>query len=308
MRIVSLLPSATEITYSLGLEDALCGVTSDCDYPPEVAQKPVVSRSSLPVDGETSPQEIDRLVRGSLAEDEPIYQLDRGRIQQIQPDLILAQDLCRVCAVPSGHVTEALDVIGCRAQVISLDPHTLDEVIAGIEEVGRATGRNDPAVEVADDLRNRVRAVGSRAARFDRVRTLALEWADPPFSGGHWIPEMVRLAGGEDVLGIEGAASRTLSWDEVCSAAADVVVFMPCGYGLAEAAEQGRELYGIEGFERIPAARRGAVFAVDSSSHFSRPGPRLVDGLETLAWILHPEAFPKPPPGRVERVAPPPLG
>ncbi len=302
MKIVSLLPSATEIAYSLGLQDLLCGVSSDCDYPPEVRQKPVVSRSALDADDETPPEEIDRLVRESLAQDQPIYRLDRATIQELQPDLILAQDLCRVCAVPSGHVTEALDVIGCRADVISLDPHTLDEVIAGIEEVGRATGTVQLAATVADTLRDRVRDVEAKAAGLDVVRTLALEWADPPFNGGHWVPEMIRLAGGQDVLGVEGAPSRRLSWAEVGSAAPDMIVFMPCGYGLAEATEQARDLYGVEEFATTPAARGGAVFAVDSSSHFSRPGPRLVDGLETLAWILHPDVFPEPPQGRAQRI------
>lgn len=300
MRIVSLLPSGTEIAYSLGLQDFLCGVSSDCDYPPEVREKPVVSGSALLIDSETPPEEIDRMVKESVARDEAIYRLDRGMIQQLQPDLILAQDLCRVCAVPSGHVTEALDVIGCHAEVVSLDPHTLDEVIGGIEEVGRATGRSDVAAEVAQGLRERVRRVEAKARALNRVRTLALEWADPPFSGGHWVPEMIRLAGGEDVSGVEGGPSRQLAWEEVQTAAPDVIVFMPCGHDLRQASGQGRDLYRIAEFARTPAAERGAVFAVNSSSHFSRPGPRLVEGLEILAYILHPETFSQPPEGRIE--------
>jgi len=301
MRIVSLLPSATEIAYSLGLDDYLCGVSSDCDYPPAVMDKPVVSVSALDIDDETSPAEIDELVRASVAQDEPIYRLDPALIRELQPDLILAQDLCRVCAVPSGDVTEALEVIGCRADVVSLDPHSLDEVMAGVEEVGRATGRSDVAAEVTARLRERVQDVTSRAAGLERIRTLALEWPDPPFNGGHWVPEMIRLAGGDDVLGIEGTPSRTLSWHEVASAAPDVIVYMPCGYGLDEAARQVSHLYRVDEFAATRAATIGAVFAVDSSSYFSRPGPRLIDGLETLAWILHPDVFPEPPAGRVQR-------
>lgn len=305
MRILSLLPSATEIACSLGLQDSLCGITADCDYPPEVRQKPVVSVSALPIDSDSSPQQIDRMVTASVADDRPIYSLDRTVIQKLQPDLILAQDLCRVCAVPSGHVTEALEMIGSTAQVISLDPHTLDEVITGIEEVGRSTDTTDVAADVASALRDRVRQVAAKTKGLERVRTLALEWADPPFTGGHWIPEVIRLAGGEDALGIEGAPSRRFSWAELDSVAPEVVVLMPCGYGLAEAVKQARDLYQVEAFADTPAAKRGEIFAVDSSSYFSRPGPRLVDGLETLAWILHPESFSEPPADRVQRVPAP---
>lgn len=303
MKIVSLLPSATEIVYALGLESSLAAVTSDCDYPPGVMDKPQASFSSLPVDDETTPKEIDRLVKASVAENEPIYRLNRALIQELQPDLILAQDLCRVCAVPSGHVTEALNVIGCEATVISLDPHGLDDVIAGIEEVGAATGTLARARALAAELRGRVQGIRSKTHGVRRIPTLALEWSDPPFTGGHWIPEMIELAGGSDLVGIRGAPSRGLSWPEVEAAAPELIIFMPCGYGLRDAVTQARELYGRPEFAATPAGARGAVFAVDSSSYFSRPGPRLVDGLETLAWILHPDIFPEPPDGRVERVA-----
>ncbi|MDP9069609.1 MAG: cobalamin-binding protein [Actinomycetota bacterium] len=304
MRIVSLLPSATEIVYALGLEGSLAAVTSDCDYPPDAAEKPQASFSSLPLDDDTTPNEIDRLVKESVEANEPIYRLDRALIQELQPDLILAQDLCRVCAVPSGHVTEALDVIGCDATVISLDPHGLDDVIAGIEEVGDATGTSGRAKELAARLRERVQTVRAKARGLSQIPTLALEWADPPFTGGHWIPEMIELAGGRDLVGVQGEPSTGLSWHAVEAAAPELIVFMPCGYRLPEAVVQARDLYAREEFAATPAAHDGAVFAVDSSSYFSRPGPRLIDGLETLAWILHPDVFPEPPPGRVERVGP----
>ncbi len=302
MRIVSLLPSATEIVYALGLEDSLCAVTSDCDYPPTAKEKPVASSSALSLDADTAPRVIDDLVRGSVSNGDSIYRLDRVLIQQLQPEVILAQDLCRVCAVPSGHVTEALDVIGCSAQVISLDPHSLDEVISGIEVVGHATGTRDRATKLAGELRARVRDVVNRTTDRSRPRTLALEWADPPFIGGHWVPEMIRLAGGSDVMGFEGDPSTRVSWEDIRAAAPEVIVFMPCGYGLEEAVAQARDLYDIDAFATTPAARHGAVFAVDSSSYFSRPGPRLVQGLEILAWTLHPEAFPHPPSDGVEPV------
>lgn len=302
MKIISLLPSATEIVCGLGLGENLVGISSDCDYPAEAVHKPVVSGSALDLDTQDSPAQVDAEVRGALAEGKAIYRLDRDLIRRLRPDLILAQDLCRVCAVPSGHVTEALESLGCSADVISLDPHSLGEVLDGITQVADATGRAERGDRLVTQLRDRIRAVSSRTSNLDPVPTLALEWADPPFSGGHWIPEMVRIAGGLDVMGIEGAPSTTCTWQDVVDGAPEVIVFMPCGYGLAEAREQARAFKNIQEFASTPAARNGGVFAVDGSSYFSRPGPRLIDGLEILAWILHPEMFPEPPSARVERV------
>lgn len=303
MKIVSLLPSATEIAYVLGLGDQLVGVSCDCDYPPEAAGKPVVSVSALDTDAESSPAEVDAKVRESVAASESIYRLDRALIHRLQPDLILAQDLCRVCAVPSGHVTEALEQLGCAAEVVSLDPHSLGEVIAGIAQVAQTTGVAERGQRLVARLRARVEAVVARTSALDTVSTLALEWADPPFSGGHWIPEMVRLAGGRDVLGVERAPSRTCTWNEVAGAEPEAIVFMPCGYGLEEAVSQAYRLKEIPEFASTPAARGDRVYAVDGSAYFSRPGPRLVDGLEILAWILHPDRFPVPPAGRVRRIS-----
>jgi iron complex transport system substrate-binding protein len=302
MKIASLLPSATEIAFELGLEDKVVGVSCDCDFPPAARDKPVISHSRLNTDDSSSPAQVDAEVRSSLAESEPIYRLDGDLIRELQPDLILAQDLCRVCAVPSGHVTEALETIGCDADVISLDPHSLDEVMAGISEVAAATGEVKRGRELVAGLRGRVEPVSARLESVEPTSTLALEWADPPFSGGHWIPEMVRLAGGRDVLGIERAPSRTCDWSAVVDAAPEVIVFMPCGYGLDEAIDQASGLFDIPEFTSTPAARKGNVFAVDGSAYFSRPGPRLVDGLEILAWVLHPDLSPEPPAGRVRNL------
>jgi iron complex transport system substrate-binding protein len=303
MKIVSLLPSATEIAYELGLGGQLVGVSSDCDFPPEARDKPVVSTSALEVDDDSSPAEVDAEVRSSVDDSAPIYRLDRDLIRELRPDLILAQDLCRVCAVPSGHVNEALERLGCRADVISLDPHSLDEVVGGIDQVAHVTGASNRGNRLVAQLRDRVEAVRSQTSVMEVVPTLALEWADPPFSGGHWIPEMVRLAGGRDVLGIERAPSRTCKWSEIANAAPEVIVFMPCGYGLDEAIAQGHFLSDIPEFASTPAAEKGRVWAVDGSAYFSRPGPRLVDGLEIVAWILHPELFPQPPATRVQRIS-----
>lgn len=302
MKIVSLLPSATEIAFELGLADEIVGVSCDCDYPPAAMQKPVISTSALNIDADTLPADIDEDVREHVSQSAPIYQLDQDLIRELRPQLILAQDLCRVCAVPSGHVTEALETLGVSAEVISLDPHSLEEVIQGIVHVAHVTGTQARGDELAASLRLRLQHVRSKMERMRPVPMLALEWSDPPFSGGHWIPEMVRLAGGVDVLGVEGAPSRTCSWGEISDSEPEVIVFMPCGYGLSEAVEQARELKEVPEFASTPAARQDQVWAVDGSAYFSRPGPRLFDGLEILAWILNPDAFPEPPFGRLERV------
>jgi len=296
VRIASLLPSATEIAFDLGLGDSLVGVTHECDYPPEAMTKAVVSHSTLPSDA-ADPAEIDRLVAGSIGEGEPIYRLDTEQFATLQPDVILTQDLCRVCAVPTGHVEDALETLGCSADVVSLDPSSIDEVIDCLVAVGRATGTVDRAEARSAELRDRVEAVRRATTGAPRPRTLALEWSDPPFDGGHWVPEMIEVAGGAAVSGDAGAPSRRLSWSEVESAAPEIVVFMPCGYELDQAVTEGRQLLG-----RSELTGASAVFAVDATSYFSRPGPRLVDGVEILAWALHPESVPAPSPGRVQRL------
>ena len=302
MKIVSLLPSATEIVFALGLEDDLSAVTDECDHPDAARDKPVVSRTALPQGPPLGAGEIDRLVRASMDRQESLYTLDRDLIQQFQPDLILTQDLCRVCAVPSGQVSDALAELGCHAEVLSIDPHSLDEILDGIEAVGRATGTDDRAEELVAELRTRVDRVRTSAARLLTIGALAIEWSDPPFVAGHWIPGMLRLAGGESLLNEPGEPSRQVGWRGVADAAPEVVVFMPCGYYLEDAIDEAEGLFEIPDFANTPAARSGTVFATDATSYFSRPGPRIVDGLEILAWCLHPDAFPRPPADRVAAV------
>jgi iron complex transport system substrate-binding protein len=304
VKIVSLLPSATEIVYALGLGESLEGVTFECDHPADARTKPVVSDTALPQDRPLTPGEVDRHVREFMDGGEPIYVLDKDLIRRIQPDLILAQDLCRVCAVPSGDVQEALDDLGCSADVISLDPNTVEDILDGIEVVGRATGTGERAAELTARLRERVEAVRRRAAGLPTIQTLALEWSDPPFAGGHWVPGMVQAAGGSNLLSEPGKPSPRVTWDQIAGAAPEVIVFMPCGYYLQEAEEEAASLYGHPAFAETPAARGGDVFAVDATSYFSRPGPRIVDGLEILAWAIHPEAFPQPAADRIARVSP----
>jgi iron complex transport system substrate-binding protein len=283
MRILSLLPSATEIVYALGLEEDLVGVTHECDWPPAARDKRPVSFSALPTAAE--PAEVDRLVSASITGGEPIYRLDNEAIRELRPDLVLTQDLCAVCAVPSGHVNDALELLGCRAEVLSMDPSSLDEVLDCVLQVGAATATEGPATDLVDSLRSRLRAVTDSVAGTERPRTFALEWSDPPFNGGHWVPGMIELAGGEPVLGSPGTPSIRVGWDEIVSASPEVVFFMPCGYDLEAASAEAESL-----LDRSELQGVGAFFAVDASSYFSRPGPRLVDGVEILASALHPTA------------------
>jgi iron complex transport system substrate-binding protein len=300
VRILSLLPSATEIVFALGLEDQLVGVTAECDYPPAAAGKPVVS---FPVVGSTSTSglrsagEVDGAVVVAVASGDPLYRLDEDAIRNLRPDLILAQDLCRVCAVSSGDVNEALDRLGTRATVLSLDPSSLDDVIGAVTAVAEAAGTADRGGEVVDGLRARLDRVRSGTAGADRRRVLELEWSDPPYLGGHWVPDMVEAAGGTVLLARPGESSVRVGWDAIGREAPDVVVFAPCGYGLAAAVAEGGDL-----LERPGIDSAGEVWALDGSAYFSRPGPRVVDGVELLAWVLHPQLVPPPPPGRARRL------
>lgn len=280
VRIVSLLPSATEVACLLGLEGSLVGVTHECDWPPAARAKRRVTRSLLPKDAR--PSEVDQLVSTAAAGGSPTYWLDREAIAELGPDLVLTQDLCAVCAVPRGHLDAALASLGLKAEVVSLDPSSLGDVLGNIEAIGRATGTEVLAQELTSALAARLAAVEGRTAGKRRPRVLALEWGDPPYNAGHWVPEMVERAGGEALLGEPGAYSRRLTWEEVGRAAPEVVVFMPCGYHLEAACAEGRELA-----RRPELAEAEKFFAADSGGYFSRPGPRLVDGVEALAEALH---------------------
>jgi iron complex transport system substrate-binding protein len=291
VQIVSLLPSATEIVYALGLGEHLAGRTFECDYPPEVTAKPVVSSSGLP-EG-LALGDIDDAVRTATAGETPLYRLDEALIASIRPDLILTQDLCRVCAVPSGDVDEALERLGCQAEVVSLDPHSLDDVLVDIERVGEAAGAHAAADLVVAQLRARVAAVEASVAlgqvgRFGAAaqapKVLVLEWVDPPWGAGHWIPDLVERAGGEPVLAAHGGHADATTWEAVREAAPDIVVVAPCGYHLDAAAEQGRSVLGV--LVATPAGAAGQVWAIDADAYVVRPGPRLVAGLELLAWII----------------------
>ena len=293
MRLVSLLPSATEIVYSLGLGDDLVGVTFECDEPPSARSDKEVVVGGRDTSGMT-PADIDRYVRDQLANGEDLYTLHADALARLRPDLILTQDLCRVCALPSGHVSEALDYLGCRADVLSLDPYTLDEVLGTILAVGERTGAADRAERVVASLRSRLARLAARVAGRPRPRVALVEWVDPPFAAGHWLPDLVTAAGGEPVAARPGQRSAELTWPEIAAAGPDLVIVAPCGYHLAGAVGQAAA---------VTAALPGVpVWAIDGDSLVVRPGPRLVDGAEAIAAILHPDAVPAPPGGTIALV------
>ncbi len=279
VRIVSLLPSTTEIVFDLGLADNLLGVTFECNFPPEarVGREIVVGGMDTK---HLTPQQIDDLVRDRLARGDELYRLDEDALSRCDPDLILSQDLCRVCAVPSGDVDEAVARLNCRAMVLQIDPQTLDEVIASVITVADAAGVPERGRQLVDRLNERLVRLAAQVAGRPRPRVFVLEWIEPPFLGGHWVPDVVAAAGAEPVLVRPGAKSVPVSWDDITRAAPEHVVVAPCGYGLDGAAEQARAV-----LDRIPAT--ATVWAIDADAVMVRPGPRLVDGAEALAAAFH---------------------
>jgi len=293
MRMVSLLPSATEMICALGLEDQLVGVTHECDYPPSVQRLPKVTRTLIPTDA--SSREIDRLVREQLQTDRALYTLDLPVLEALRPDLIVTQALCEVCAVAEDEVRAAACMLPGKPRVINLEPQTLSEVLAAIRQVAAAAGMDRRAEEVITDLQDRIAAVITRTARLRRrPRVALLEWLNPPFSGGHWNPELVRLAGGVEGLGQEGRPSRRLRWDEVLAWQPEVVFIACCGFSVERTLCDLPALQFVPGWQDVPAVRSGRVYVTNGSHYFSRPGPRLVDSLEILAHTLHPEVHPLP--------------
>ncbi len=293
MRIVSLLPSTTEILFALGAGDDVVGVTFECDHPPQARERRIVSTSTMPEGLDAAG--IDAFVVEAMRAGEDLYRLDEGALRDLDADLVVTQDLCAVCAVDVSVVDDALRYLGCRAEVLTIDPHTLDEVVASIGVLGAATGREEAAAQLVADLRRRLTLVWGRTLTLrQRPRVLVLEWTDPPYAPGHWVPEMVEMAGGTSALGEAGARSVRVTWDDVRASRPDLVVCAPCGYhlpdavGLAEAVVASGELP-VE----VP------VWAVDANASWARPGPRLVDGIETLAAVV---AGGDPDPGSAQRV------
>ncbi len=291
MRIASLLPSATEILYAIGLGDSVVGVSHECDFPEEAVRKPHLIQPRLKLD--VTPAEMDRQVSELIALGESIYLVDAELLKSLSPDLIVTQDLCHVCTASPDDLGAALARFAKSPRVLSLTPHTLADVWDDIRRVGEATHRAREAQSLAIALEQRISAIEARAARAtSRPRVLCLEWLDPYYVGGHWVPEMVAKAGGEDVLGRAGTPSFRVSAEQIAESRADVIVVMPCGYGKERVAAECR----VEDFPSVwrdlPAMRDRRIFAVDANSYFSRPGPRLADGVALLAHLLHPELFP----------------
>ncbi len=299
-RICSLLPSATEIVCALGLSDRLVGVTHECDFPPAVRQKPRVTSSVIDSEG-LSGAEIDQAVRDSLAEEATIYHLDRNLLDHLRPDLILTQELCDVCAVGTDLVKETVATLVRPPMVVSLEPRTLNEVLESVLTVGRLTGAEQRATELVQQLQARLDRVRQAVRERPVVPALTLEWVDPVFVGGHWVPEMVRIAGGRDVLGWAGQPSRQVTWREVADSHPEVVIAMPCGFGVERSAEELSRAALPSEWDGLPAVRADRVFVVDGSSYFNRPGPRLIEGVEILASLLHPEVFRDAPEGSCAR-------
>lgn len=279
MRIVSLLPSTTEIVCDLGLEDDLVGVTAECNWPNRVQDgREIVVRSFA--DAEMTPGEIDVLVRLRLEAGLDLYALDDEALQRCDPDLILSQDLCRVCAVASGDVEAATQRLNCHADVLQIDPQTLPEVLESIAAIATAANVSQRGIDFVTALRGRLADVQTAVGELSRRRVFILEWIDPPFGAGHWVPDLVTAAGGEPVLAHAGERSVSTTWEAITSARPDVVVVAPCGFGLEQASEQARLV-----LDRLPD--HVEVWAIDADAVMVRPGPRLVDGVEALASILH---------------------
>jgi iron complex transport system substrate-binding protein len=287
MRIVSLVPSATEMLFALGLGDDLVAVTHECDYPAAARTLRKVTRDVLPTG--LSSAEIDAAVKERTLAGESIYELDADALHELEPDLIVTQALCSVCAVSYDDVRSIADEIDTQPMVVSLDPRTVGEVLGDARTLAQATNRKDAAVELITEASARIDRIRVATKDARRIRVAALEWLDPPFAAGHWTPQLIAYAGGEDVLGFAGESSEQRSWEEVAASRPDVVIVMPCGYD-AEIAHREAEMHRDE----LAAVGAGEVVAVDAAAYCSRPGPRIIDGLELLAHILHPELVPPP--------------
>ena len=285
MKICSLLPSATEILFALGLGDEVVGVSHECDFPPEAGSKPVLVKSR--VSHSENAAAIDRQVREFLARGEGLYSVDFELLRSLDPDIIVTQDLCQVCAATPDDLGAALARMDRRPQIVTLNPHSLADVCADIRAVGDATGRTAEADALTARIQNEIANVEQSVAGLGRPRVLCLEWLDPPYIAGHWVPEMVERAGGTDVLGRAGKPSFRTDWKAILAARPDVIVIMPCGYTLAQAKTEFLNLPRPNGWNELPAVRNARVFVVEASGYFSRPGPRLPAGLAVLAYLIH---------------------
>jgi iron complex transport system substrate-binding protein len=280
LKICSLLPSATEILYSLGLGDQIVAVTHECDYPPETASKPRITEDLISHARMTS-KEIDHAVAANVGRHGSIYRLKEDLLEALKPDVIITQELCEVCAVSYKEVKQAARVLDGQTRIVSLEPNSLSDVLDTILLVGEITGQKEAAERNVREMESRLERVRERVHGLSRPRVYAMEWLDPPFSGGHWVPEMVEIAGGDEVLGKAGMKSQRISVHDILAAKPEIIVLMPCGFSLDRTIEEYRRIQFLPGWT-------GQVYAVDGSSYFNRSGPRLIDGVEILADIFHP--------------------
>ncbi len=302
MRIVSLLPSATEIVCALGLEESLVGITHECDHPEAIRGRPVLTVAKIHAQGLTSRQ-IDHAVTSSLAGHEGIYTLDEKRLAELAPDLVLTQELCDVCAVSYKEVKKASKVLAAGSKVVSLEPTTIEGIFENVLTVGDLTGRAEKARSLVAGWRARLAVVRAKTAGLPRPRVFMCEWLDPFYAAGHWVAEQVEISGGAEIFGRVGELSVRASMEEVAAGRPDVVVLCPCGYYAGDIERELATLRFPAGWDDLPAVRAGQVWAVDASAYYSRPGPRVVEGAELLARILHPDVFGGPDPAMARRVA-----
>jgi iron complex transport system substrate-binding protein len=300
MRIVSFLPSATEMVSALGLTDSLVGITHECDYPPEIKNKPVVVRNVLPIES-MSQSEIDSAVAERIQAGDSLYAIDEKLLRELAPDLILTQDLCQVCAPSGNEVSQVLKSLPKKPQILWLTPRSLSENFDNIRDLGAATSRTAEAEKLIVDCQARLEKLSNlTASASSKPRVLCMEWLNPVYASGHWVPTLVKIAGGIDDVGQEGGDSVRISWDDVAAWSPEVVVIMPCGFNLQQTMKQIWSVFWKYGSQRdrqnsqffnLPAVRNGRVYAVDANSYFARPGPRVVEGAELLARLIHPELF-----------------
>jgi iron complex transport system substrate-binding protein len=291
VRIVSFLPSATEMACALGLGDQLVGITHECDYPTEVEGKPVVVRNVLPIETMSQP-EIDAAVTQRMRDGLSLYQVDEKLLQDLAPDIIMTQNLCQVCAPSGNEVTQALNLLPKEPQILWLTPKSLEEIFDNLRELGQATDRLNEAEELIGACRARLEKIASVTRNLSQPpRVFCMEWLDPVYCSGHWMPEMVEIAGGVDALARKGTDSVRIPWNDVLEWKPEVLIITPCGFNLDRVIEQTPQLFAYPGWSELPAVRDGRVYAVDANSYFARPGPRVVDGTELLAHLIHPELF-----------------
>ncbi len=301
MRICSLLPGATEVVAALGLSDALVAISHECDYPPEIRPKPVVIKSAVDPQRTSSPA-IDRQVREAMRNGDGLYRIDESLLNSVSPDLIITQSLCDVCAVTPTEVQRALAGLKRKPRVLSLDPTDLESVFRDIGAIGSATGSDAQARRLVQGLKDRIARVQALVQEEPRRRVACIEWLEPLYCAGHWVPEMVSLAGGVDLLATAGAPSARIAWDQVLAATPDVLVLMPCGFDIDRTCSELDLLTSRPGWNDLPAVRHKEVYAVEGAAYFNRSGPRLVDGVELLAVLFHSHRFGKRFPEGARRV------